>query len=206
MTARSVLKPSLVAALVIVIAMNFVATTANSQSTTVGGTFTGTPFGNTGFVLLTADVNLDAFAFDLAGSGGYAHNWWYAPGGFSSLMATVTGSTTVEFNGVFSTDAFAWLRIYSNSDTPEEALMDGASFADLGTNYTVPNAPSDAGVGELQLGVVSDHPGEHVASAGIFAVVPEPTTFSLLALTGLLLVALRVGHDRRARRRSEFQL
>lgn len=188
---RSSFHLPIAAAFLVAALVQFSAAIAKSQTTTVTGSFTGVPLGNTGFVLLTAEVTLSNFAFDLEGSGGYAHNWWYAPGGFTNLTATVTGSTTPEFNGIFSTDAFGWLRIYSNSATPEQALMDGASLADLGTNYSVPNAPSDSGVGRLQLGVVSDHPGEYVTSQGIFAVVPEPATVALLGLGAVTFVAFR---------------
>jgi hypothetical protein len=156
--------------------------------TTVSGAFTGVPLGNVAHVVMTADVNLNNFEFDLGPQGIYAHNWWYSPGtGFTNMTAVVTGSTTAVFNGVFQTNAFNWLRIYSNSATPQAAMSDGNSFADLGASYAVDYAPSDAGIGELQLGAVQPEggpaPGEHVTSEGIAAAVPEPATATLLLST-----------------------
>ena len=166
---------------------------SSARGDTVLGSFTGAPFSNTGLVTMSAEVDLNNFAFDLGPQGAYAHSWWYSPGGFTSLSAVVSGSTTPEFNGTFEADAFNWLRIYSNSATPQEALTDGNSFADLGASYAVDFAPSDAGIGLLQLGAVSSAggppPGEYVASLAITNAIPEPGSVILFGAGCLFVIS-----------------
>ena len=165
----------------------------------VHASWTGAPFGNTAYVTLTAEVDLPNYAFDLGPAGGFAHAWWYAPPAFSEVQVTVTGSANSLFNGAFGTDSMNWIRIYSNSPTPMEALGDGASYADLGASYSVNYAPSDSGIGRLQVGAVGGSGGEYVSSLPISA-VPEPTGISLLGLAAMAALAQR----RRPRARREF--
>jgi hypothetical protein len=166
---------------------------ALADFTSVSGSWTGQPFSNTAMVTMTVDVDLANPAFDLGPVSSYAHNWWYASGSFTNMNVTVTGSTNPLFNGVFHADAFGWVRVYSNASSPDQALTDPTNIADLGASYVVDYAPSDSGIGRLQVGVVNSTGGEYVASNSFVANVPEPQSLALagLGITGLLLAGMR---------------
>jgi hypothetical protein len=172
------------------LALTAVPISGPASAAVINGSWTGTPFGNSAYVTLTSDVDLPNFAFDLGPAGGFAHAWWYAASSFSAVQVTVTGSANPLFNGVFGTSSMNWIRIYSNSSTPMDALTDGSSYADLGASYTVDYAPSDSGIGRLQLGAVNASGGEFVASQPISA-VPEPTGIALVGLAALTATARR---------------
>lgn len=166
------------------------ASVAHSAISTIEASWTGVQFSNTGFVTMQVDLDPELYDFDLGPGGGFDHSWWYSS--FSAMTVVVTGSTTPLYNGTFYTDSMAWVRIYSTESTPTVALnTPGGAYADLGANYSVDYAPSDAGIGLLQLGAVGGAgDGEYVGSLGAAALpVPEPAMLSLLA--GSVMVAVR---------------